>query len=223
MVEILEKIKSIILQNVTSGGDCGLLNYGCMRDGINHFDYEFNQGINLIVGECATGGWAISCMLSGKNEIYGGKIFFDDIEVDQQYIKQCSCYVGEDAGLKKCFGLKKMTVREQIEYGINHELSFNNDIKQIKKKFGLSNERFNRTIQYFSGERWKASMAIGYALGKRVYCFPWMNTKVIVHLEDCLKQCLKVLLEVGAIIIIPSSKEGAIKSITNEYQLTQLD
>lgn len=222
MVEILETVTSLKMENVSGGFDCGLDNYGTMRDTLGHFNYQFSSGIYLVEGECATGGWALSTILSGKDKSFEGKIVLNDKEVTYDKLLQNSCYVGENVGLKK-FGFVPMTVKEQIEYGINKGLSFSNDIEDIRQKFGLSSERFNRDFRHISGERWRASMAIGYALGKKVYCFPWVNSRFLFSHDSNLKLCLGSLILVGAIVIIPTTYADALDSIAEEYTVINLN
>lgn len=214
MVGILEKI--ISLSNVTGGFDCSLENYGCMRDTIGHFSYDFKTGIYVLEGECATGGWALSVVLSGKDRAMEGVIKIDGMAISVKELHNYSCYVGEDAGLKKYFGLTDMNVSEQIEYGIKRGLSNCNSVEEIKIKFKLSDERFKRKFRFISGERWRASMAIGYSLGKRIYCFPWMNSSLLLKLEDCLKTCCPILLDGGATIIIPTTNHLVLESFFNK-------
>lgn len=221
MVGILEAIKQIEMENVSGGFDCGLENYGCMRDTLGHFTFKFEPGVYLIEGEGATGGWALSTILSGKDRTFEGKILFNNQEVTYREIVQNSCYVGEDSGLKKRFGLVPMTVQEQIRYGISKGLSFNNDIEQIRKMFGISEERFNRSMKYVSGERWRASMAIGYSFGKSIYCFPWINSKFIISREENLKICFDSLRAIDAIIIIPTTNSYVIERITKDYKVVK--
>lgn len=220
METLINKMK---LEDVSGGFDCVLMNYGCMRDTIGHFNYEFKSGIYLLEGECATGGWALTTVITGKYKEPEGRIWINDKKIDWKQIAQYSCYVGEEAGLRKNFGLKSMSVQEQIEYGINQGFSFNSDINEIKKLFGLSEERFNRTMKCVSGERWRISMAIGYAMGKTVYCFPWLNNKYLQKLEECLRLCFASLLDIGAIIIIPATNRESIKRISNKYEVIELD
>lgn len=217
----MEKI--ITLEDVTGGFNCGLENYGNIRDTIGHFNYQFKSGLYIMEGECGTGGWALSTILSGKDEFVQGKIIVDDEVVNCKDLKRYSCYVGEDSGLKKNLGLTPMSVAEQINYGISKGLSFTNNVDQIKVMFGLSNERFTRKMKYLSGERWRASMAIGYATGKFIYCFPWMNSKFITHLEDCLMKCIPPLLKINATIIIPTTKHQIFDTIIKDYKVVKLD
>lgn len=195
---------------------CELFNYGNMTDSLSMFTYDFKSGnVYGVIDEFGSGGWALSYVLAGKQKPFEGEIKINNNSVDYRKLKDFSCYVGDDSGKKKLFGISKMTVQEQIQMGINSGKSFCNDINKIKEIFGLSNERFNRTIEHVSGERWKASMAIGYSLGKTIYCFPWLNTKYLMHLKEHLKLCFKPLIEVGAIIIIPTCNNNISDDIAN--------
>lgn len=211
------------MENVSGGFDCNLENYGGMRDTLGHFNYQFKPGVYLIEGECATGGWALSMILTGKYKMFEGKIFLNDVDVTYKQLEQSSCYVGTDAKLKKGFGLGALTVKEQIEYGVSKGLSFSTNVEEIKEKFALSDERFNRGIRYISGERWRASMAIGYALGKKIYCFPWVNSKFLRSHSDNFRLCFTSLIAVNAIIIIPTTYANILNEIVQEYTIVRLN
>ena len=219
MVAILEKI--ITLCDVTGGFESQLENYGKMRDTIGHFNYKFKSGIYVIEGECTTGGWALSTILTGREKLMNGQILIDNEIVSYKELQKCSCYVGEDSGLKKWFGIMPMSVAEQIEYGIKKGF-ISDSVEEIKNKFKLSDGRFDRQMKYFSGERWRASMAIGYALGKRIYCFPWISGKFIMKLENCFKTCFQPLLESGATIIIPTTNHYVLKNIVDNYEVVKI-
>ena len=214
--------RTLFLNNVSGGSDCGLDNYGIMRDTIGNFTCQLSSGLYVVEGECGTGGWALSTLISGKNNILQGDIVVDGQRADINQLKKFSCYVGEDGELKKIFGLKPMSVSEQINYGIAKGWSFAVKADEIKERFGLSDERYNRPFHRISGERWRASMAIGYAMGKFIYCFPWMNSILITQLENCLKKCLPNLLEIGAIIIIPTTRHEIVENITEKYEIIKL-
>ena len=111
--------------------------------------------------------------------------------------------------------LNKKTIKEQIEYGVRCKLT-DADFSTIQKMFCISSERVDRNISFVSGERWKASAAIGYANGKKVFCYPWMNSKDIEHLKEQLSHTVKVLLDAGCIVIMPTTKAENIKKVTNK-------
>lgn len=218
MVEILEKIK---LSNISFGGKCNLFQYGIVHDCLQIKDFEFFKG-NLygIIGEFGTGGVALSCGITGNTKFYEGKIYFDDKEKEIEDLVNISWYIGNDLYQYRTSGLfcnkpkiYKKTIKEQIEYGVRCKL-VNRDFTTIQKMFEISSERVERNISFVSGERWKASAAIGYANGKKIFCYPWMNSKDIEHLKEQLSHTVEVLLDVGCIVIIPTTNEENIKKIS---------
>jgi ABC-type transport system involved in cytochrome c biogenesis ATPase subunit len=211
------------LTDVSGGFDCELYNYGKMRDTIGHFSYKFSSGIYVLKGECGMGGWALSTLLCGKDKITEGKIYIENNVLTQKDLQKKSCYVGSDTELRKLAGLLPMTVKEQITAGVKNNMGYINDVQKIKDLFQLSDSRFDRTMPYMSGERWKASMAIGYALGKCIYCFPWLNSAYIKNLDICLSTCLPQLAKVGAIIIIPTTYPEVLNGIVKDYAVVDLD
>lgn len=213
----------MVLKNITGGFNCALENYGNMRDTIGCFSYKFKSGIYVLEGDCATGGWALSTVLAGKDKFMKGEVWIDNNLISVDELKKYTCYVGEDAGLRKFLGVKSMTVAEQIQYGIKKGFSYCDNIEDLKSKFGLSSGRFNRQIKYCSGERWRVSMAIGYAMGKSIYCFPWVNKRLVNSLSDCLKTCFTLLLEKGAIIIVPTSDHTVLNQFAEKIAIINME
>lgn len=223
MVAVLEKVNRFRVSNLSAFGKCDLFHHGIVQDSIFSFNQEFiGSTVYGIIDEFGNGAAALSCALAGKLDEVKGDIYINECKIINKDIQKFSCYVGDDSGLKKQFGLKSMTVREQIEYGINKNLSFSNDIAEIQRNFGLSEERFDRVLKYCSGERWRASMAIGYAQGKSIYCFPWMNTKDLLNLENQIRLGIKLLLEIGAILIIPTVNEKTLINIYDSCNIISL-
>lgn len=223
---ILEKI---VLKNFSVGGECNLFHHGLVLDCLEKQYLEFEQG-NLygIIGEFGDGGAALSCGITGNTNYYEGQIFIDDKETSIEYLAKNSWYVGSDlysSNSKKLFGSKprmtKNTIKEQIEYGIkkiNHDLDF----CTVQSIFALSNERVSRNIDYISGERWKASVAIGFANGRSIFCYPWFNSRDIDHLEEQLMCTITALLDFGCIVIIPTTKKVNIEKISNKAHIVLL-
>lgn len=222
-------MEKIVLENFSVGGKCNLFHHGMVLDCLEKKELEFYKGyLYGIIGEFGNGGAALSCGITGNTNFYEGKIFIDDRESSIKQLIKNSWYVGTDLytyNSKKLFGNKpkimKKTIKEQIEIGIqnvNHDLDFGT----IQRVFNLSNERVDRNIEYVSGERWKASAAIGYANGKKLFCFPWLNSKDIDKLEEQLINTVNVLLDFGCIVIIPTTKEENIKKISNKGNMILL-
>lgn len=206
-------MEKIVFDNLSVGGECNLFHHGTVLDCLQNNNFEFHVG-NLygIIGEFGNGGAALSCGITGNTGFYEGKVYIDDQERSMEYIIKNSWYVGLDLNATKRFFKKKQTIRQQIEYGVqNINQEFN--IEKIQNIFNISNERINRNIEFVSGERWKASVAIGYANGRKVFCYPWMNSRDIDYLKEQLMNTIKYLINSDCIVIIPTTKEENIKKI----------
>ena len=49
-----------------------------------------------------------------------------------------------------------------------------------------------------------------------------MNSVLITQLDNILKKCLPNLLEIGAIIIIPTTRHEIVENITEKYEIIKL-
>ena len=210
-------MEKIVLENFSVGGKCDIFHHGVLNDCLQKSNYTFNAG-NLygIIGEFGNGGAALSCGITGKTDYYEGSIYIDGNEIYFDELKNISWYIGDDLKKKRNFLKREMTVKEQIIYGLNH---YNRccDFEIIKQQFNLSTERIDRCIEYVSGERWKASCAIGYANGKEIFCFPLMNTNDYNLFGEQFKSILNVLLDSMCVVIMPTTKEDNIKKISSNY------
>lgn len=215
MVEIL--VNKIIIHNLDSLCYCSLFNYGKIKDYCNKFSCEFEKGkVYGIIGEFGNGGWALSYTLAGRHTDFTGTICIDEKPVNAEVLKKVSCYVGEGDSTRSAMGFRKLTVAEQINRGIKDGKCPNKSIEEVVRIFNLSPERIERRIEHVGNERWKASIAIGYSMGKKIFCFPWLNTGEITFLMEHIKPCIDILKETDSIVIIPTCREDSIKDITSE-------
>lgn len=91
-------------------------------------------------------------------------------------------------------------------------------VEKIIELFGLSKDRLSYKVEELSWERWRASMAIGFAQGKSIYCFPWCSTMWIndLILNSGIHRCIDIVKKYGSIIIIPTSKTESIEYLVDE-------
>jgi hypothetical protein len=74
------------------------------------------------------------------------------------------------------------------------------------------------TLGELSWEKWRASIAVGFAYNKRVFCFPWLNTSWVNDLVlNCSNhKCIDILKKEGSIIIIPTERPESIDYLVDE-------
>ena len=104
------------------------------------------------------------------------------------------------------------------------------DFDAIAEKFILTEPRYDRKLFQLSGERWRASAALGYANRKKIYYAPYEFSKF--YYDMCCSGLLKVLKELtadGAIVLLPAGSDEFLKHIADEciytnhrYDIAQL-
>jgi hypothetical protein len=75
--------------------------------------------------------------------------------------------------------------------------------QEIKSLFQLSDDRFERDLSYVSGEIRRISIAIGFALGREIFCYPKFNTHEI---GDSDFDNVKVLKKHNKLILMPTCR-----------------
>lgn len=179
--------------------------------------FVFEKGkIYGIVCEHGAGGEAISQFLSNQVSLEEEKIFFDNVEVNSSDIQQTGWYMGKkiySMGLIK----KEISVRKALNYAVKKYHRYEN-IDNIIEEFYLTPGRLDYGISKYSWEKWRASLAVGYASNRIVYCFPWMNT---LEFYDCMYNSsvfrfFKKLRNEGAIIILPTSRKQNVIDFVDE-------
>lgn len=88
---------------------------------------------------------------------------------------------------------------------------------EIIERFKLTSERYHRPMRQLSHEAWRASCAIGLAQGKKIFCFPYMDHKMIDEYHDLwLKEMIDLLRDSGALVLIPSVATQSSKKLCDE-------
>lgn len=213
---ILEKVKLIIENDrfisVNNPFEEKSQDYVCA----NTFIFETGK-IYGIVCEHGGGGESISLFLSGSVPLKQEKIYFDDVEVGMSDIEETGWYVGRTLHSTKLIK-KEQSIRQALEYAIKKYHRYEN-IDDIVEDFHLTTSRLDYGLSRNSEwEMWRASMAIGYASNKMIYCFPWMDT---LCFYDCMYNSsvfrfFKKLTKEGAIIILPTSRKENVSGFVNE-------
>lgn len=183
------------------------------RESFLPINYEFKKGnVYGFVSDFGCGSWGLSTCLGGwcSND-YSGKILLNNNLIFANQLTPYSCFVTEKIIPNINSSNLLLTPQECIAKALKiSKQDF--QIEEIRDIFCLSKNRFERSLDFSSGEIWHISMAINFALGKDIFCYPWLNLidigrfKIAVELNiiDFLKQT-------GKIIFVPSSQEKILK------------
>lgn len=194
---------------------------GTVNDDWGWFTGTFLSGsVTCLLGHVGDGGSAISYALSGMISIDYGTIMMNDKSLSSINLANIGQVVWFSSYSRRCFRKRKRTVREQLENALAKGNPYGvNGLEDLIDKFMLNPERLDRPLEYYSGERWRASAAIAFAEGKRIFSFPWLNPGYIRNDALWLPPMLDVLRAHNAWIIIPTADpdclSGGFDSIVN--------
>ena len=78
----------------------------------------------------------------------------------------------------------------------------------------MSDERFEYPLNEVSGEIWFISAAIQFALGKDIFCFPWLNMYDISYFNTmCELGIIDFLRGNGKIVLLPTNQKRIAKKL----------
>lgn len=216
MVGKLEKLKLVIYEDRIINTNNPFGDKG--RDYICKNNFVFEKGkIYGIVCEYGGGGEAVSLLLTNEVPLKQEKVFIDDSEANPADIEMLGWYVGKK--ICRNFIIKKeMSVRQLLENAIKKYNRYEK-MEDIIEEFHLSPDKLHYGLsRNCEWQMWRASLAVGYASNKKIFCFPWMNT---LYFYDCMYNSsvyrfFKKLKNEGSIIILPTSREKNVQGFVDE-------
>lgn len=127
-------------------------------------------------------------------------------------------FVRESTVKPSRFWFREPSVRDQVRYGLQ---KYNNNVfaseKEVMDFFHLTPERYQRPLRVLSTEKWRASCAIGFVNGKRIFCFPYMDARFITDYYGLwLKEMIDFLKNSGALVLIPTTITDTTKNLCDE-------
>lgn len=172
------------------------------------YHFESSHIYALVSKNCDN--FALSYALTGLAELNNTIVQINRKVISEYELRRTSFYVGGGLDLSK-----KSTVRNEISYALdinNNSYTF----KEIVDYFSLTQSRLDRLIKYTGNEHWRASLAIGYASGKTIFCFPFINKEL--SLELIRLKIDKFILKLQAekkIIILPVESESELAELAD--------
>lgn len=179
--------------------------------------FVFEKGkIYGVICEHGGGGEGISLLLSNQVQRKEEKVYFDDVEVGTKEIMEKGWYVGQVLYSKELLK-KEISVKKALTDAVKKYHKYEK-VDDVVEEFHLTEGRLNFGLSRCSWERWRASLAIGYACKKSIYCFPWLNT---AYFYDCLYNSavysfFKKIRDEGSIIILPTSRKENVSGFVDE-------
>ena len=167
-----------------------------------------------VVSDFGYGSWGLVTCLAGRGtKEQSGNIFLNGQKVKYNTLKKYSCFIGENVFEKVNSSENLLTAKECIEKAL-YISGLDYSTAEIKDIFSLSDQRFERPLEYVSGEIWQISTAVNFALGKDIFCYPWLNEFDIFRYETaCELGTIDFLKNKGKIVLVPSSQKNKLKRL----------
>lgn len=181
-------------------------------DSWRYADLSFESGkMYGIISEYGEGCMYLSYLLGGRVDFGDLQIYFNEKKVTRKDLFRMGWNLEPNRGKYKNKAVKK-SIEEMIQKG-KCEDSF----EKIREKFILTEQRWNRKFFQLSGERWRASAALGYAAGKKIFYAPYKTSGFYNQLSGAgLIKVLRNLTESGALVLLPAGSDIFLKHIVDE-------
>lgn len=167
-------------------------------------NYSFLPGINLLAGTEGSGNDGLSLLLSGRCGFNDCTVTADGREVRRRELAEISCLVGHAPPHSD-----RVPFRRLAERGLRKNRTSLLTFDDLAGKFLLTSARYGRRLSYMGNERWRASLAVGYAYGKSVFCTPFLSAEGWEKLyRYALKPYLELLRADGMTVILAAENES---------------
>lgn len=153
----------------------------------------------------------LSYLLGGKVDFGDLQIYYNDKKIEKEYLSLISWNLEPSHEKYRNKAVKK-SIEKMIQKS-NCEDSF----EEIAEKFILTKPRYNRKLFQLSGERWRASAALGYAAGKHIFYAPYETSQFYYQMSrQGLIKILRNLTDSGSMVLLPASSDVFLKHIVDE-------
>ena len=205
---------SVKLNNLMCGANCQSQIYSSKESFLPMTYQFFGANIYGLISDFGCGSWAMATCLGGRCDPIEGDIFLNDKKISDNELLKYSCFVGENTfdeiNSKDDLLSAKACIEKALEIS---KLPYS--VQEIKNLFGLSDERFERDLNYVSGEIWRISIAVGFALNREIFCYPWLNTHDVSAYLDISN--IEELRKHNKIIIIPTCRASLKTSLKKSF------
>lgn len=175
------------------------------------FKFEKGKSYGILCG-IGEGGGGISWLLSGREKINEEEVNVFGRKYSQGERVQEGWFI-TGIGIA---GMNK-TLEKELKIALKQS-GLKLSVDDIVEKFGLTPRRLRLKMRHFSWEGWRASVAIGYAMGKQIFCFPWLDSEFLMEMVLSTAYCFYVdkLKKEGAIVIVPGGNREVLEQMTDE-------
>lgn len=153
----------------------------------------------------------LSYLLGGKIDFGELKITLNDVEIRRRDLERYSWNLEPSKETYRNAPVGKSIEKALKRNGRNERLS------DLQEKFILTSERLDRKLYQLSGERWRASAALGCAEGRKIFYAPYRSSEFYYQMcQAGLLKALRELTERGALVLLPVGSDDFISHIADK-------
>lgn len=216
-------MRSIKVENFSGLIECSTNTFSCTESFLP-ITYEFKTGkIYGIISDFGCGSWGLVSAVTGNGEWdSNSKVFIDNRLTSKEELEVISGTVLKPVWHDFFEDKNKCTVRNCIEFALQiSQQDYTH--KEIKDIFCLTDARYDRNMDFVSGEIWNISLAILFALNKNIIAYPWLNSIDVRRLSFLKKQgVLDFLKKQNKILLLPSSPTSSLNSLCDKRILFKI-
>ena len=182
-----------------------------MEDWWYYSDHTFETGKSYgLISEYMQGCMYLSYLVGGKIPLEDGlEIYLDEQKTDEAGLNDISWNI--EPYYEK---YKDLVVRKSIEKALKRGF-VSETFEHIAEAFVLTEPRYGRKLSQLSGERWRASAAIGYASGKKIFYGPYKSSNHYSSMNQ-LPEIIRFLTAHDCLVILPVGSDKYIKECVDE-------
>lgn len=164
-----------------------------------------------LISEYGQGCMYLSYLLGGRVTTDELSVYMDEKEVSMQDLAKLSWNLEPS---KERY--RNAVVIKAIQKAIKKN-GLSDSFSDIQNRFFLKPSRQDRKLFQLSGERWRASAALGYAEGKQIFYAPYKTSDFYYEMyQSGLLKALKELTDSGAIVLLPCGSDYFLKHIADD-------
>lgn len=200
----------VIQRNMLAGGTYLGKDYG--HDCLFYRNLQLESGrIYGLISEYGQGCMYLSYLLGGRVDTDELKVFVNEKEASRQELEMLSWNLEPSRERYRNAVVIKAIQKAIKKNGL--KVSFSD----IQQKFCLTPPRQDRKLFQLSGERWRASAALGYVAGKRIFYAPYKTSEFYYQMcQSGLLKALRELTDSGAVVLLPCGSDDFLKHIVDE-------
>lgn len=169
--------------------------------------------LSCLFGHIGDGVTGLSHTIAGEVQAGSGKITIDDVEYGAEKLARIGVVLPRDYS-----GRRGKPVRKQLTEALNIPNRYAiQSVTELMELFRLDEDKLDSPLSTYGDQIWPATIAIGLARGKRIFCFPWMNpTYIKAHLDGWLGNSIRLLKRYDAWAVLPTSNPQALAGLVDD-------